>query len=77
MDVGMKNVPIVIIAVLVAVGAIAGFYYLSEDKTPPNIENVTVSNITPTSFIISWITDEPATTQVMYRSEKETDYVHL
>lgn len=73
----MKNVPIVIIAVLVAVGAIAGFYYLSEDKTPPNIENVTVSNITPTSFIISWITDEPATTQVMYRSEKETDYVHL
>jgi len=36
------------------------------DITPPVISAVTVSNITTTSAIIQWTTDEPSTTQVDY-----------
>ena len=36
-----------------------------KDTTPPTIQNVSVSNITMTGAVITWQTDEPATSQVM------------
>jgi peroxiredoxin len=36
------------------------------DKTPPTISGVNVSNITESSAIITWTTNEPATGQVQY-----------
>jgi peroxiredoxin len=36
------------------------------DKTPPTISGVNVSNITESSAIITWTTNEPATSQVTY-----------
>jgi peroxiredoxin len=36
------------------------------DKTPPTISGVNVSNITESSAIITWATNEPATSQVKY-----------
>jgi len=36
-----------------------------KDTTPPIIQNVSVSNITMTGAVITWQTDEPATSQVM------------
>ena len=36
------------------------------DKTPPTISGVNVSNITELSAIITWTTNEPATSQVEY-----------
>ncbi|MBM3118868.1 MAG: redoxin domain-containing protein [Chloroflexi bacterium] len=35
------------------------------DTIPPIIQNVSVSNITETSAVVTWETDEPATSQVM------------
>lgn len=40
----------------------------STDAIPPNITNVITSALTPTAFTISWITDEPATTQIQCKS---------
>ena len=37
----------------------------SADTTPPAIQDITISNVTRTSAVITWGTDEPATTQVM------------
>lgn len=37
----------------------------SEDTTPPVISEVTVSDITESSATVMWVTDEPATSQVM------------
>jgi len=36
-----------------------------KDTTPPTIQNVSVSNMTMTGAVITWQTDEPATSQVM------------
>ena len=36
------------------------------DTTPPLIADVVVADITRTSVVITWITDEPATSQVEY-----------
>ena len=36
------------------------------DVTPPSIYNVSVSNLRTTSVLISWVTSEPATSQVYY-----------
>jgi peroxiredoxin len=36
-----------------------------KDTRPPTIQNVSVSNITMTGAVITWQTDEPATSQVM------------
>lgn len=36
------------------------------DETPPTISGVSVSNITESSAIITWATNEPATSQVQY-----------
>ena len=36
-----------------------------KDTIPPTIENVLVSQVTETSAVITWETDEPATSQVM------------
>jgi peroxiredoxin len=41
------------------------------DETPPTISGVGVSNITQSSATITWVTDEPATSQVEY-GETET-----
>ena len=41
------------------------------DKTAPTISGVNVSNITESSAIITWITDEPATSQVKYQKTEE------
>ncbi len=41
------------------------------DETPPTISGVNVSNITESSAIVTWITDETATSQVKY-GETET-----
>jgi peroxiredoxin len=41
------------------------------DETPPTISGVNVSNITESSAIITWTTNEPATSQVEY-GETET-----
>jgi chitodextrinase len=38
----------------------------SPDTTPPIISNVSVTNVTGTSVVISWTTDEPATSKVLY-----------
>jgi hypothetical protein len=54
-----------IIVILVAL--IAGCAGGGEaDTTPPVISEVSVSNITGTSVVITWTTDEPATSQVTY-----------
>jgi hypothetical protein len=39
---------------------------LTDDTTPPTISLVTTSEITPISALITWTTDEPATSQVEY-----------
>lgn len=36
------------------------------DTTPPDINNVSVSDVTSSSAVVSWTTDEPATSQVNY-----------
>jgi len=36
------------------------------DKTPPSVSGVSVSDITETTVLITWLTDEPATSQVEY-----------
>jgi hypothetical protein len=36
------------------------------DGTPPVISSIWVDNITATSVVVSWTTDEPATSQVVY-----------
>lgn len=36
-----------------------------KDTTPPTIQNVSVSNTTMTGAVITWQTDEPATSQIM------------
>jgi hypothetical protein len=36
------------------------------DKIPPTITNILVTGVTETSATITWTTDEPATSQVMY-----------
>jgi len=36
------------------------------DVTPPIISNIAVSSITPTSSVVSWTTDEPASSAVDY-----------
>jgi hypothetical protein len=38
----------------------------SKDSTPPSISNITVSDIGTNSAIVSWSTNEPATSQVDY-----------
>jgi peroxiredoxin len=51
--------------------SVAGIQWLNwlpigpKDTTPPTIQNVSVSNITMTGAVITWQTDEPATSQVM------------
>jgi len=48
------------------------------DSTPPVIQNVSASSITRTGAIISWKTDEPATSQVMYcEADKQCLYSSL
>ncbi|NOZ58434.1 MAG: PGF-pre-PGF domain-containing protein [Euryarchaeota archaeon] len=42
------------------------FAPLGVDITPPRISNITVSSVTQTSAVISWQTDEPATSLVLY-----------
>ncbi|MEO0248551.1 MAG: M14 family zinc carboxypeptidase, partial [candidate division WOR-3 bacterium] len=37
-----------------------------EDTTPPQISNILVSSVTPTSALITWVTDEPSSTIVEY-----------
>ncbi len=39
------------------------------DTTPPTIFNVQASNITNTGALITWLTDEPSTTQVIYGTQ--------
>jgi parallel beta-helix repeat protein len=36
------------------------------DTTAPTISNIVVSNVTETSAVVSWITDEPSNTQLSY-----------
>jgi thiol-disulfide isomerase/thioredoxin len=43
------------------------------DKTPPTISGVNVSNITESSAIITWTTNEPATSQVTYGKTETYD----
>lgn len=38
----------------------------SSDSTPPSISNINVSDISSSSVKISWTTDEPATSEVVY-----------
>jgi peroxiredoxin len=42
------------------------------DKTAPTISGVNVSNITESGAVITWITDEPATSQVKYEKTEKT-----
>jgi hypothetical protein len=44
----------------------------ASDVTPPTIRNVKVTSVTETSAVITWTTDEPATSQVEY--ETATSY---
>jgi thiol-disulfide isomerase/thioredoxin len=41
------------------------------DETPPTISEVAASNITESSAIIGWTTDEPATSQVEYGTTED------
>ena len=52
-------------AIILCLGLI-GFiiFILARDTTPPVIQKVSLSDITEASTIITWQTDEPATTQV-------------
>ena len=43
------------------------------DETPPTISGVNVSNITESSAIITWTTNEPATSQVQYGKTETYD----
>jgi beta-lactamase superfamily II metal-dependent hydrolase len=69
----------IVIVVVAVVGAIIGgllgagvFREGKEDTTPPVISQVTASSITAFSCVITWTTDEPATSQVEYGTA--TDY---
>jgi peroxiredoxin len=42
------------------------------DKTPPTISGINTSNITESSAIITWMTNEPATSQINYKKDGET-----
>jgi peroxiredoxin len=42
------------------------------DKTAPTISGVNVSNITESSAIVTWLTNEPATSQVKYKKTEKT-----
>ena len=44
------------------------------DETPPVISGVSASDITETSAVITWTTDEKATSQVAYDTESHTDF---
>jgi len=44
----------------------AGYFTFTVDTTPPKVSNVQVSEITDNSVVITWTTDEPATSQVEY-----------
>jgi thiol-disulfide isomerase/thioredoxin len=43
----------------------------TDDKTAPKISGVNVANITESSAIITWVTDEPATGQVKYTKDQK------
>jgi peroxiredoxin len=62
-------------AIILCLGLIASIsFILARDTTPPVIQKVSLSDITEASTIITWQTDEPATTQVTIRdSEWQTD----
>ena len=44
------------------------------DATPPVISGVDASGITATGATITWVTDEPANSQVFYREQGTTAY---
>ena len=59
----------ILVLVLLLVGTLAGSGCAEDDKddeNPPIISEVSASDITETSAVITWTTDEPATTQVEY-----------
>ena len=51
--------------------AVSDDYSFAPDITPPVISNVTASDVTKDSVVISWTTDEPATSQVEYGETTE------
>jgi len=57
-----KILAAVIILCLCLVGSI--IFILARDTTPPAIQQVSLSDMTESSAIITWQTDEPATSQV-------------
>jgi hypothetical protein len=59
----MKKIALVAMAIILA-ALLAGC--AKGDKTPPVISEISSSDITQTSAVITWTTDEPATSQVEY-----------
>ncbi len=49
----------------------AAYLAFTIDTTPPVISNVTISDITPDSAVITWTTDEPAYGQLQYGTDTE------
>jgi peroxiredoxin len=49
-----------------SVGTLTTTAAVTTDKTPPTISGVNVSNVTESGAIITWVTDEPATSQIKY-----------
>jgi hypothetical protein len=47
-------------------GPVPGRTLPTADTDPPDISDVSVTNITETSAVVSWLTDEPATSQVRF-----------
>jgi hypothetical protein len=47
-------------------GPVTGRTLATADTDPPVISNVNVTDITETSAVVSWLTDEPATSQVRF-----------
>lgn len=48
-----------------------GMSIAAPDNTPPVISDISVSDITPSSATINWLTDEPSTSQVDYGSDDQ------
>ena len=49
----------------------AGYFAFTIDTAPPVISQVTISDLGTSSVVISWTTDEPATSQVEYGTDTE------
>jgi len=56
----------IVVLVMILASTIVIICSCGSDETPPVISEVSASDITETSAVISWTTDEPATSEVEY-----------